>query len=261
MSIRKSAVAGVFYPQSCSEMENYIAHFNNQMPKISINEPPKALIVPHAGYIYSGYTANMAYYLASKRHDIKSIVVIGPSHRVYLKGASIGLFDTYPTPCGMLQIEHDLCQQLQKKHAFLGFTPSAHEEHSTEVQMPFIKYYFPEVKVVEIVYGDITYLELSSLIDGVLQDEHTLVVISTDLSHFHTQEQANTIDALCVNAITHLDVDGLEGCEACGLMGVKAMVQSAKNMGLKPHFLDYRTSYERSKDASSVVGYTSFIMS
>jgi len=255
MSIRKNAVAGMFYPDSCNEMENYIAHFNNQMPKMEGNIVPKALIVPHAGY-----TANIAYYLASKRHEIKHIVVIGPSHRVYLKGASLSLFDTYPTPCGMLHIDLELCEQLQQKHAFLGFVPSAHEEHSTEVQMPFIKYYFPDVKVVEIVYGDITYKELSALIDGLLQDETTLVVISTDLSHFHTQEEANRVDKKCVDAIIHLDIKGLEGCEACGLMGVKAMTQSAKNMGLKPHFLDYRTSYDRSKDANSVVGYTSFVM-
>lgn len=259
MSTRKGVVAGMFYPNSCGEMENYIAIFNNQMSKISINEPPKALIVPHAGYIYSGYTANLAYYLASKRYEIKRIVVIGPSHRVYLQGASIGLFDTYETPCGLLATDLAFCKALQKKHSFLSFVPHAHEEHSTEVQMPFIKYYFPDVQVVEIVYGELAHMELSSLIDGVLDEKDTLVVISTDLSHFHTQVEANTIDMVCVNAIQTLDVDGLEGCEACGLLGVKAMVKSAKSKMLKPHFLDYRTSYDRSKDASRVVGYTSFV--
>ena len=127
--------------------------------------------------------------------------------------------------------------------------------------MPFIRHYFKQAKVIEIVYGDISHDELSLLIDEVLLDEKTLVVISTDLSHFYTEEEANTLDHTCIDAIQNLDLHALShGCEACGLTGVKAIVQSALSHNLHAHFLDYRTSFARTKDASRVVGYTSFVL-
>jgi len=259
---RKSTVSGMFYPDMCSEIKHYIAHFDKEIPALNLDVIPRALIVPHAGYIYSGYTANLAYhYTASKRSDIERIVVIGPSHRIYVSGASIALFEAYHTPCGELEIDLHYSHELQKKFPCIDFYPSAHEEHSTEVQMPFIHHYFKHAKVVEIVYGDIMHDELSAVINEVLKDEKTLVVISTDLSHFYTEEQANKLDNLCVNAISHLDIHALShGCEACGLTGVKAMVQSALSHSLKAHFLDYRTSFARTKDASRVVGYASFVV-
>ena len=259
---RKATVAGMFYPDICSEIKHMLDHFTKAMPTMTLDVVPRALIVPHAGYIYSGYTANLAYhYTASKRTDIERVVVIGPSHRIYVAGASIALFETYQTPCGELEIDLEWSYALKRKFAFLDFHPMAHEEHSTEVQMPFIREYFKHAKVVEIVYGDISHDELSTLIDEVLSDAKTLVVISTDLSHFYTEEEANKLDQTCIDAITHLSLADLShGCEACGITGVKALVQSAPTLALKPYFLDYRTSYARSKDASRVVGYTSFVL-
>lgn len=260
MKVRQSAVSGVFYPNECDEIKHYIAHFNATMPKITEDITPRALIVPHAGYIYSGYTANLAYNLtASKRSNIKRVIVIGPSHRVYIDGASIALYDAFQTPCGNIAIDLDFSLKLKEQYSFLNFIPQAHEEHSTETQMPFISHYFQDAQVIEIVYGQMEYIALSKLIDFCLEDEENLVVISTDLSHFHTQEVANGKDKHCIEAISHLDIQSLEQCEACGITGVKAMVQSAKKLSQKPHFLDYRTSYERTKDASRVVGYTSFV--
>ncbi|MDY0264327.1 MAG: AmmeMemoRadiSam system protein B [Sulfurospirillum cavolei] len=262
MTKRKSAVAGMFYPESCAEIQRYIEHFNQAASKPTFDVSPKALIVPHAGYIYSGYTANLAYrYAALKCPDIKRVVVIGPSHRVYIAGASVALYEAYHTPCGELEIDLTYAHTLQKEFAFLDFHPNAHEEHSTEVQMPFIRHYFKHAKVVEIVYGDLAHTELSRLIDAVLREEQTLLVISTDLSHFYTQERANALDQTCIDAISRLSLQGLShGCEACGLTGVKALVQSAPNFGLKPYFLDYRTSFDRTQDASRVVGYASFVV-
>jgi len=259
---RKAAVAGMFYPDVCSEIKHMLDHFDKEMPNIALDVIPRALIVPHAGYIYSGYTANLAYrYTASKRSDIERVVVIGPSHRIYVSGASIALLEAYHTPCGEIEIDLAFSYALKRKFAFLDFHPMAHEEHSTEVQMPFIREYFKQAKVVEIIYGDISHDELSSLIDEVLSDEKTLVVISTDLSHFYTEEEANKLDHTCIEAISHLDLHALShGCEACGITGVKAMVQSALSHNLQAHFLDYRTSFAHSKDASRVVGYTSFVI-
>ena len=124
--------------------------------------------------------------------------------------------------------------------------------------MPFIQHYFPHTKVIEIVYGKIDIKALSSLIDTLLETPKTLVVISTDLSHFYTQEEAATLDTLCINAIKELSLESFGKSEACGMRGIQAMVMSALRYELMPYFLDYRTSFERSKDASRVVGYTSF---
>lgn len=257
MSTRNAFVRGVFYPQTCEEIEHYIAHFNATIKEPLPHVAPRALIVPHAGYIYSGYTANLAYVCASK-HAYERIVVIGPSHRVFIEGASIAVYETYETPCGALDIDLDFSELLRETFPFLTHFPQAHTEHSTETQMPFIQHYFPHIKIIEIVYGKLSSTELSTLIDTLLETEKTLVVISTDLSHFYTQEKANALDTLCIEAIKTLSVEGFEGCEACGMIGVQALVLSALRYKLKPYFLDYRTSFERSKDASRVVGYTSF---
>ena len=258
MSTRKAFVKGHFYPQTCEEIEHYIAHFNAAIKEPLPSVTPRALIVPHAGYIYSGYTANLAYVCASK-HAYERIVVIGPSHRVFVEGASLSECDAYETPCGELTIDRIFRETLKRSFDFLTHLPEAHAEHSTETQMPFIHHYFPHTKIIEIVYGKLSSTELSTLVDSFLEAEKTLVVISTDLSHFYTQEKANALDTLCIKAIQTLNVEGFQGCEACGMIGVQALVLSALRYKLKPYFLDYRTSFERSKDASRVVGYTSFI--
>jgi AmmeMemoRadiSam system protein B len=186
-------------------------------------------------------------------------VVIGPSHRVFIEGASIALYEAYETPCGALDIDLDFSKLLRETFPFLHHSPEAHAEHSTETQMPFIHHYFPHTKIIEIVYGKLSSTELSTLVDTLVEAEKTLVVISTDLSHFYTQEKANALDTLCIEAIKTLSIEGFQGSEACGMIGVQALVLSALRYKLKPYFLDYRTSFERSKDASRVVGYTSFI--
>ena len=258
MSTRKAFVKGHFYPQTCEEIEHYIAHFNAAIKEPLPHVAPRALIVPHAGYIYSGYTANLAYVCASK-HAYERIVVIGPSHRVYVEGASLAVYETYETPCGALDIDLNFSELLRETFPFLTHFSEAHAEHSTETQMPFIQHYFPHTKVIEIVYGKLSSTELSTLVDALLEAEKTLVVMSTDLSHFYTQEKANTLDTLCIEAIKTLSIEGLQGCEACGITGLQALVLSAQKQSLKPYFLDYRTSFERSKDPARVVGYTSFL--
>jgi len=127
--------------------------------------------------------------------------------------------------------------------------------------MPFIREYFPEAEVVEIVYGDLDHHLLSTLIDELFQEPETLVVISTDLSHFHTQKEAERLDSRCIEGMERLEPHLLEqGCEACGLIGVKAVVLSANHIGLKSLILDYRTSGDITGDKQSVVGYVSSLI-
>jgi len=264
MSERKLAVSGTFYPNDKDEVTRYIEHFNQVLEKNNITTDTtidsKAIIVPHAGYIYSGFTANMVYRYIPQ--DIKNIIVIGPSHKFAFSGASVALYDSYPTPFGDLVINRKLTQKLIDKFDFLGFDDKVHCEHSTETQFPFIKYYTDNVEVVEIVYSDCNFNNIAKVIEYLMADDKNLVVISSDLSHFYTLEEAKVKDSICVKAIQKKDIELLnEGCEACGMIGIKAMLKVAKELTLKTKIIDYRTSADTSGDKSRVVGYLSAIIS
>jgi AmmeMemoRadiSam system protein B len=255
------SVAGMFYPNSKSEIIKYIEHFNENVPSKEVRNKIKGIIVPHAGYIYSGFTANLAYRFCAT-NEIKRIIVIGPSHRVYVNHSSICLEQNYETPLGNIPIDIAFAQTLQEKFSFLHYQDNAHAEHSTETQMPFIKHYFPQSKVVEIVYGKQDEQGLSEVIDFCMAQGETLVVISTDLSHFYTLKEANILDNICIQGVVHKDLQRFdEGCEACGLIGVKAMINSAIKSNLTPELLHYCTSFDRSGDDKKVVGYASFLLS
>jgi hypothetical protein len=218
------------------------------------------MIVPHAGYIYSGFTANIAYKASSYKKP-KRVIVIGPSHHMYYAGASIALYDEYETPLGNIIMDKAYSLILKDKYDFLDFEDNMHLEHSTETQAPFIKHYFPNSQIVEIIYGQMPYQDLSLLLDEILEDEGNLLVISTDLSHFYTQEEANILDNICLDAIAKKDLNLLDkGCEACGKIGVKALINSAIKKDLNTKVLHYCTSYDATKDASRVVGYMSALV-
>ena len=259
MNIRKSVVSGSFYPDKKEELLKYINQFNSFKTNNETFEDIKAIIVPHAGYIYSGFTANLAYKLASKK-KIKRVVVIGPSHRVYLKGASVALYDEYETPLGNLKMDKEFSQNLIDKYDFLDFNVECEFEHSTETQAPFIKHYFENVQLVEIVYGEINYEDLSKVIDEVLVDSDNFVVISTDLSHFYTFEEAQKLDNICLEAIDKKDLKMFDYCEACGKEGIKAIIDWAIKNDFDTKVLNYCTSADVTKDKSRVVGYTTALI-
>jgi len=266
MKSRQSAVAGMFYPASCKEIEQYIDHFNQALDEADYIPPtdfvPRALIAPHAGYVYSGFTANVAYKTAALNStDIKRIIIIGPSHKVFINGASVALYESYESPCGDLRIDLPFSTGLENNVDFLQFQPDAHREHSTEVQVPFIRHYFGKIDIVEIVYGQVDYLPVSQLIDTLLEDKNNFIVISTDLSHFHDINKAREHDNVCIKGIADLDLEQFDhGCEACGIIGVKAIVNSARSHRLTSRILDYRTSADTSGDESRVVGYASSLI-
>jgi len=265
MNMRRTSVAGSFYPNSCEEIKRYINHFDSIIRDIDVhnNMDVKAMISPHAGYVYSGFTANFAFNFLSKelKKNIKRVIVIGPSHKVYLKGASVALYDEYETPCGNLEIDLNFSTTLMNSYDFLIFDDKAHHEHSTETQMPFIKHYFKDVQVVEIVYGDVDFNQILTLIDELLEDDDNFIVISTDLSHFYTLEEARKKDNICLNAIENFDITKFDaGGEACGMIGVKAILSSCLKKNFRSKIVDYRTSFDASGDSNSVVGYVSALI-
>ncbi len=263
---RTAGNRGSFYPRQCSETEQMIASFNQkgediiQKKGIQIRDP-RAIIVPHAGYIYSGFTANIAYRVLGNS-SVKRIVVIGPSHHLYFEGISGSAMDHYETPCGDILIDRAYLQRLSHKHEIL-FVPEVHSvEHSTETQMPFVRHYFPDAKVVELIYGGRYDFDLlAGIIQDILSDSDNAVVISSDLSHFYAQEEAEKLDRICLSGVAQKDIHLLDsGCEACGMIGIKALVEVARKQHYKMELLDYRTSADASGDRERVVGYMSAVM-
>jgi len=261
--IRKAGNKNRFYPGSAAQIDEMIAYWNtvteeNIKDKNLLRLKPEAIISPHAGYVYSGFTANMAHRLLPNNKLIKRAIVIGPSHHVYIESISISEYDLYETPYGFLEIDTAYMDVLKLNFDF-EFSPDAHFlEHSTETQMPFIKRYNPGIKVIELIYGNIHYDTLAKIISFILADKTNAVVISTDLSHFHPLEVAEKIDSNCLIGVKEKDIALLlQKCEACGKTGMVAITKAAKAFDLTPVLLDYRTSADVSKDTERVVGYMS----
>lgn len=255
--MRKMSVAGSFYPANRDEIIKYFEYFtksydeNFTLPNIK----SKAVIVPHAGYIYSGFTANIAYRILAQ-NSVKNFIVIGPSHRVGFEGISICGDSSYETPLGTIESNLQMLENLSKQ--FNLSTLFRHQEHSTEVQFPFIKYYIKDANIIELVYSDASTSVIADIINYTLTMKEWGVIISTDLSHFYDQSRAQVLDRICMEAIQNKQIFKLhEGCEACGILGVEGMLKSALMMDLTPTILNYRTSADSSGDTGRVVGYLS----
>jgi len=260
----RNAVVKEWYGGSCEAVESYISRFNRiidenvdkQKAAEIFSIKPKAVIVPHAGWMYSGFTANFAYRIAQNANPVK-VAVIGPSHKFAFEGVSVTLEDEYETPCGNLKIDRETSKELIKIFGVQNLE-HVHVEHSTEVQMPFIKHYFGSPEVVELVYSECRPERLKEII-LYLMSKGFFIVISSDLSHYHDLKTANMLDYNCLDAVANLDAAKLKNCEACGKIGIEAMILAGTELNLAPYIVDYRTSADVSGDETQVVGYMSAV--
>jgi hypothetical protein len=260
----RKAVVKEWYGGNCEAVESYIEHFNKiidenvdkQKAQEIFTLKPKALIVPHAGWVYSGFTANFAYRIA-KNANPATVAVIGPSHKFAFDGISVTLEDEYETPCGNLKINIGLSKTLIENFDVKNLE-YVHAEHSTEVQMPFIRHYFAAAEVIELVYSNYPPGKLKEIISYLIQ-KGVLVIISSDLSHYYDLKTANILDYNCLEAVNNLDIMQLEKCEACGKIGIEALILSSSELNLTPLIVDYRTSADVSQDETQVVGYMSAV--
>ena len=263
--LREAGNRGAFYPAEEKNIIKFFDLFSQKTDKITGKKEllplmPRAIVSPHAGYVYSGFTANVAHKtLANSKPS--TIVVVGPSHRVFFRGVSAAFTEFYETPLGLLKTNKKLLEKLDRKYNFLFEETAHYHEHSTETQMPFIARYNPQATVIELIYGKTDENYLSEILNDVFIDAGTAVVISSDLSHFHPEQKANLLDEVCIRAFENQDVNLFDkGCEACGITGMKALVKTAQDYGWKSGVLDYRTSAGYSGDTTSVVGYMSGIV-
>lgn len=263
--VRESVLAGSWYPASASELRRQVEKFLQRVPESNEKGKLFALIVPHAGYVYSGPVAAYSYKLLEKR-KFDTVIIIAPSHRVRFEGVSVYDQGGFSTPLGLVPIDRDLIEALEENDRHIRFVAEAHAmEHAVEIQLPFLQVLMPAFKLVPLVMGsqDLeTCRRLARSIADCSRGRSVLVVASSDLSHFHTDEEARRLDRRVEARIGECDVEGLsqdlaEGkSEACGGGPIVAAMLAAKLMGAnRCRILHYGTSGDVTGDRNRVVGY------
>jgi AmmeMemoRadiSam system protein B len=221
---------------------------------------PKALIAPHAGYVYSGPIAASAYSaLRDAAHAIKRVVLIGPSHFVPFSGLAVSGAKTFKTPLGDVPVDAAARRQvLRVPHVVTADAPHVHE-HSLEVQLPFLQVLLGEFQLLPIAAGDAPAREVAAALQCVWGNEETLVVVSSDLSHYLEYATARIVDASTAQSILDFSTE-LRGKQACGCVGINGLMHVARERELEVRLLDLRNSGDTSAERSAVVGYGAFAL-
>jgi hypothetical protein len=256
MAVRQPAVAGMFYaaaPESLREdVAGYLSGIRPTGPA------PKAVVVPHAGFRYSGSIAAAAYaLLRADAAAIRRVVLIGPSHRVAFRGVAVPAAGVFASPLGPVVIDA-AARCAVSTHPAVLTSDRAHEfEHSLEVQLPFLQSVLPDFMLLPLVAGDATAQQVAGILDCVWGDADTLIVVSSDLSHFHDYSDARALDAATSRHIVALE-PCLSGEDACGCIGLNGFLLAARRRGLTARQLDVRNSGDTAGDRTRVVGYGAF---
>jgi AmmeMemoRadiSam system protein B len=261
--VRPAAVAGSFYPGSRDALAVAIRQaFDDAVVPAADASVPKALIVPHAGYVYSGAIAASAYArILPARTTIRRVVLLGPSHRVYVRGLALPSVDAFRTPLGTVPIDAG-ARDVALGVPGVRIDDRAHaDEHSLEVQLPFLQSVLDDFTLLPFSVGDATIDEVTGVLDACWGGPETLVVISTDLSHYHRYDEARRLDARTAAAIVARRPDAVDDHDACGASPLRGLLRRASERGLSVEQLDLRNSGDTAGDRHRVVGYGAFAVS
>lgn len=261
LSVRQPAVADMFYPGNPQELHRMVVTFLNEAGQPDSTTPvPKALVVPHAGYVYSGPIAASAYVRLKPAKDrIRRVILLGPSHRVPLRGCACSSAQYFATPLGNIPLDRKIIADLLSL-PFVREWDEAHAlEHSLEVHLPFLQEILSEFTLVPIVVGDCAAKEVGELLEHVWGGPETLIVVSSDLSHYHDYETAKKMDAVTCHAIENLDLDAIDSHHACGMMPLRGLLYTAKKHALHATTVDCRNSGDTAGPKNQVVGYGSYV--
>lgn len=258
-SIRKPAVAGTFYPGQEHDLSDAVRVLLCFAEKPATEMPvPKALIVPHAGYVYSGPTAAAAYAsLAAARSTIRRVVLLGPVHRVPVRGLALPDVAAFATPLGEVRLDVAAIASIGGMRQVVVSSAAHAWEHSLEVQLPFLQTVLDDFTLVPLAVGDASAEEVAQVLEALWGGPETLIVISSDLSHFLTYEQAQAVDRDTVQAILNFD-NALTHEQACGGTPINGLLLAARRHALRVQLLDLCNSGDTAGDQSRVVGYAAF---
>ena len=262
MDIRPAAVAGMFYPADATALRGAVDRLLAAAAPAPDDAPAlKALIAPHAGYVYSGPVAASAYArLRPATAGIRRVVLLGPAHRVPFRGLALPGAQQFATPLGNVPVDAAAIAAARRLPE-AGDSALAHaDEHSLEVQLPFLQRVLGAFSVVPVVVGDAAAETVAAILDLLWGGPETLIVVSSDLSHYHPYREAQAIDRASADAILGLAAR-LDHDEACGATPVNGLLLAARRRGLVPALLDLRNSGDTAGDRRRVVGYAAFAFS
>ena len=267
--IRKSAIAGSWYPGNPALLRKDIEEYMDNITAEAPAEKVVGIVSPHAGYMYSGQVAAHAYRLLRGR-NFDTVVVIGPSHRAFFRGASIYDRGGYETPLGIVPVDMETAEKIRSQSRMISFVPDAHrQEHSVEIQLPFLQVALGEFSFVPVVMGvqdEKTCRELAGAIAEAVKDKDALIVGSSDLSHFRGYEKTVKMDSIVLDHMKKMDSAGLlrdlekGACEACGGGPIAVTMMVAERLGADgSKVLEYANSGDVTGDRGSVVGYAAAV--
>lgn len=258
-NVRQPAVADTFYPDDPDRLRQMLQEYLDH--PTSSEDTPRALIVPHAGYVYSGPVAGVGYaHLHPLRTKIRRVVLIGPAHRVPLQGLALPEADEFASPLGRVPVDARAAREILELPQ-VHVNAMAHAlEHSLEVHLPFLQEVLEEFSIVPLVVGDAEPEEVCQVIESLWQDEETLIVVSSDLSHYHDYETARQLDQETSRAIEKLQIENLRPEQACGCIPIQGLLLAARQRGLQVVNVDLRSSGDTAGNRNQVVGYGAYVI-
>jgi AmmeMemoRadiSam system protein B len=259
VKVRRPAVAGSFYPADPSELRAAVrAHLDGA--EAANRSPPKALIAPHAGYIYSGPVAASAYTrLLGARGRIKRVVLLGPAHRVGFQGLALSSADRFATPLGEIPIDSEAVRSIAHFRGVHVRDEAHAHEHSLEVHLPFLQEVLGDFALVPVAVGEAQAEDVARVIDALWGGPETLIVVSSDLSHYYDAATARKLDGETSRAIVEMRPESIGYEHACGRRPVNGLLVAAKRRGMRAELLDLRNSGDTAGPRDEVVGYGAYM--
>jgi AmmeMemoRadiSam system protein B len=258
LPVRHPAVAGQFYPGDPEQVRKMVQRYISEATLPQDLGTVRAVIAPHAGYIYSGPTAGYAFKALTELPEKEwTVFLLGPAHRVYFNGVALGNYSAFRTPLGSVPVATERIEEMLARSTLYICAPEAHApEHCLEVEIPFLQVALPRFRLVPMLFGEVDPRQVGTELAAHL-DEDDLIVVSTDLSHYHPYDRARRLDNTLLDALMAGDEMGVLSGEACGRAPVVTLMSVARHKGWKPRLLDYRTSGDTAGDRWQVVGYAS----
>jgi AmmeMemoRadiSam system protein B len=256
--IRHPAVAGLFYPADPEELREAVVGFLSGT-KGRKGPTPKAIVAPHAGYVYSGPIAGSAYAeIAGRSSAISRVVLLGPSHRVPFEGLAYSAADSFLTPLGTIPVDRSAFEAVQDLRQVRQFEAPFEGEHCLEVQLPFLQLVLDDFRIVPFLVGDAEPDAVAEVLERLWGGDETLIVISSDLSHYLDYDSAKRIDARTSEAIESLRPEAIGYNQACGRNPLNGLLREAQRHGLRARTLDLRNSGDTAGPRTQVVGYGAY---
>jgi AmmeMemoRadiSam system protein B len=263
--VRRPAVAGAFYPGPADELEAAVRGYLAaaavaEAPVSKAPKVPKAIIVPHAGYIYSGPVAASAYArLAPARDRITRVLLLGPCHRLPVDGLALSGAEAFATPLGDVPIDRQAVDQISKMPQVRVFDAAHMDEHSLEVHLPFLQVVLADFSLVPLVVGRTSAKDVADVLEKLWGAEETLIVVSSDLSHYLPYDEARKMDTMTSKAIEALDWEAIGETQACGRMPVRGLLFEARRRRMTVSTVDLRNSGDTAGPRDQVVGYGAWV--